>query len=697
MRKILILLFFFSNISIIQATGLNKATAMEMLSSEGITKIQTHDLNSLLDKDVQEFIVVFKQGKLSKRKMKGLDQHQQMAQSSVSSKDSMLFDANSMDITIMKDYSMLPMMAIKSSNKQAFVEIINRQDVVAVYENKKRSTNLQQSLPLINQPQVDTLGHLGDNTSIAILDTGVDYTQAIFGCTSPNTPAGCRVSFARDFAPEDGELDAVGHGTNVAAIAASVAPGAKILALDVFPDGNAFDDTIIEAINWSIQNKFEHNIVSMNLSLGDGSQHNTVCESSYTTPIANARKVGIIPVFSTGNSAFVSGIGSPACTAGAVRVGAVYDADIGRRSWESCIDETTETDQVACFSNSGDLLTLLAPGALITAGGEIFGGTSQASPHVAGAVAVLRADDVAPNDSLEQTISHLTNSGVLITDPRNDLQRRRLNLLAAVNDALSSSPPPTTSIEDACELGNFADGSLIAGEAVCIPDFSNGGQFQSEIFVPNDKVGSTMEIILSHGSGNGNLLHRHNNRPTSTVFDHLSDNAGNEERILVENVQELWNYIHVRADPEFSDVTILVRYVEDSTPPIEPSPTTPDIEIVDACQEGQTPVGNVELFAGDAVCLQDISNSGQRQMALFVTDDKVGSTLEILISHGTGNGDLLHKYDSRPNGTVFDHISSNSGNEERILVDNVQLGWNYIHVRADTAFSDVTLLARYME
>ncbi len=273
----------------------------------------------------------------------------------------------------------------------------------------------------------------------------------------------------------------------------------------------------------------------------------------------------------------------------------------------------------------------------------------------------------------------------------------KLHNIRAANVANFRQEPQSGGIIDACQEGHFPEDSLKAGEAVCLPDFSNGNQYQSEIYVPNDKAGSTMEIILSHGSGNGDLLHRFDSRPSRTVFDHISSNPGNEERILVENVQEGWNYIHVRADTEFSDVTILVSYVDSSTPQLPSSPTTPDIQIVDACKAEQTSVGNVELIAGNAVCLEDVFNRGYRQMALYVTDDKVGSTLEILLSHGFGNGTLLHRHNRRPNGPEFDHISNNSGNEEKILVKNVKRGWNYIHVNGDPSFSGVTLLPRYIE
>jgi subtilisin family serine protease len=111
-------------------------------------------------------------------------------------------------------------------------------------------------------------------------------------------------------------------------------------------------------------------------------------------------------------------------------VGAVYDANVGRRAWTACTDDTTAADKVTCFSNSASFLTMLAPGALITAAGSTYGGTSQAAPHVAGAAAVLRA--AFPGETLNQTVNRMTANGIQVTDQRNGIQKPRLNLLAAV-------------------------------------------------------------------------------------------------------------------------------------------------------------------------------------------------------------------------------------------------------------------------
>ena len=163
------------------------------------------------------------------------------------------------------------------------------------------------------------------------------------------------------------------------------------------------------------------------------------CPGSWaTTPFQNARQAGIVPVVASGNNGYVNGVSNPACAPGAVRVGAVYDANVGAKAWGACTDSVTAADRVICFSNSANILTLLAPGSTITAAGISQSGTSQATPHVAGAVGVLRAANAFPGDSVDQTISRMRNTGAPVTDPRNGRVTPRLNLGLAV------TPNPAT-------------------------------------------------------------------------------------------------------------------------------------------------------------------------------------------------------------------------------------------------------------
>src|SRR5262249_48249712 len=157
--------------------------------------------------------------------------------------------------------------------------------------------------------------------------------------------------------------------------------------LDVFrTDGLAYTSEILAAINWCIANRSIYNIVAINLSLGGGASSTPCAQDAFAAGIASARAAGILAAGAAGNAGYTSQLAPPACVPAAVSVGAVYDANVGGVGYSGCQDPSTTADQVTCFSNSAPFLTLLAPGALITAGGYTMAGTSQATPHVAGAI-----------------------------------------------------------------------------------------------------------------------------------------------------------------------------------------------------------------------------------------------------------------------------------------------------------------------
>lgn len=329
-------------------------------------------------------------------------------------------------IAVLRDYENLAASFARVANEAALDALLARPEIRAVHENREFEHTLAESLPLIEQPAMAALGFGGAGTTVAVLDTGVDYTIAPFNCTSPGTPAGCRVVATLEAAASDSSLDDNGHGTNVSAIAASVAGDADIAVADVFDGPTASDANISTAISWAITNQATFSIVAMNLSLGDSSINTTPCTGDFlATPLADALAAGIQPVIASGNTAFYNGsfddgVASPACVPAAVSVGAVYDTNVGGLTWGSspfqCTDSTTATDKVTCFSQTAPFLSLFAPGALITAGGSTLGGTSQASPHVAGAWAVVSAR--FPNATEAQLLGSLQANGDPITDSR---------------------------------------------------------------------------------------------------------------------------------------------------------------------------------------------------------------------------------------------------------------------------------------
>ncbi|MBI1396702.1 MAG: S8 family serine peptidase [Betaproteobacteria bacterium] len=351
-----------------------------------------------------------------------------------------------------RDYSNLPMSVWRLSSQAALKRLLAQPGVVAVHEDVLMHPVGVSDLGFINQPQTASQGATGAGTVIAVIDGGLgtnyqSYTD--FGtCTGVGTPADtCRVVYDVDYYP--GASTVVSHGTNVSAIALGVAPGAKLAMYDVYNGGTAATSDILAAMNHVIANvdPVNYNVVAVNLSLGDGTSHALPCDSTsrrsanysvYNAPVAALANAGVITVAAAGNNGSKTGVAQPACAGGVVSVGAVFDKTYSGISWgapASCTDAPV-ADLVACFSQSASYLTMLAPGTFVDAPTSAFreSGTSQATPHVSGAVAVLRAR--YPAEPLSQTLQRLTDTGVPVADPNAGNQvTPRLDLLAATNEA----------------------------------------------------------------------------------------------------------------------------------------------------------------------------------------------------------------------------------------------------------------------
>lgn len=345
--------------------------------------------------------------------------------------------ADPAEVVQLRDYKYLPMALRRFRSAAAAQAYAALPGVKAMFENEQLHLVLAQSLPLVSQPTVAEAGETGSGTTVVVIDNGIKLSN--FGCTAPGVPASCHVIVAQTIGSATGGDG--GHGSNVSGVVLGAAPGARVAMLDAFSGTTASTSDVIEGIDWAIANQSAYSIVAINMSLGNGTRYTASCSNgnAFSTPVASARNVGITVVAASGNEAFTDGIVKPACTPGVVSVGAVYDANVGKKAYTPCTDDVTAADKVACFSNSASFMTLLAPGSVITAGGYVSSGTSQASPHVAGAVAVLRA--TFSGETLNQTLTRLTSKGKPVTDPRNGIVFPRLNLLEAArptNDAFSS-------------------------------------------------------------------------------------------------------------------------------------------------------------------------------------------------------------------------------------------------------------------
>jgi hypothetical protein len=301
-------------------------------------------------------------------------------------------------------------------------------------------------LDLIRQPEALAQGADGSGSTVVVLDSGVDYRHPAFGACDHAGASGCRVVYAADIGGDDGRFDdAERHGTNVAGIVASMAPGAGIAVLDVFgADGTAPLSNFLEAFDWAIDHREEYGIVAINMSVGGwGWRTSDDCaDDGLAAAVRAAAEAGIVSVAAAGNDGAVEGVRSPACIPEVVSVGAVVTDDaVGP---DDCGAELSGIGQVACFSNVGRPLGMLAPGAPVTAAGVTMSGTSQAAPHVSAAVAMLASS--FPDESAVRRVARLTGSGRPVFDPRVSHAFPLLDIAAAL-EAPVDTAGPTAALE----------------------------------------------------------------------------------------------------------------------------------------------------------------------------------------------------------------------------------------------------------
>ncbi len=485
------------------------------------------------------------------------------------------------EIEDLQSYSHLPMGFKRFKSKAALVAFMAQAGVKAVHINEKMYLVSTENLSLINQTLSYKLDKQGAGTSVVVIDNGVDYTKADFGsCTAIGSPASCKVIASIDEVTSNkitGPRQAAiihDHGTNVAGTVLRVAPDSKIISYNVFDTaGAAYANDIITAIEWSIDNRLAHNIVAINLSLGGPIKFATQCNRLTDwspTPILQAKNAGISVVAAAGNNGYIDGLSSPACAPDAISVGAVYDSSLGGRAWGTgCTDATTAADKVVCFSNSAGFLTLLAPGVNITSAGITLSGTSQAAPHVAGAIAVLRS--AFPSETVTHIQDRLINSRVpRVTDTRNNRNFPRLDLLQALANLPANnnfaSAIELSSANNTGNISSISSSSILATKETGEPNHVGkpGGQSvwwkwtapaSGQLSI--DTQGSNYDTLLAVYTGTAvnalsNIAHNDNNGfsiGTSSVL--LQAQAGQVYKIAVDGNDGAAGFLQLnwRLDP----------------------------------------------------------------------------------------------------------------------------------------------------
>jgi subtilisin family serine protease len=234
----------------------------------------------------------------------------------------------------------------------------------------------QRDLPLDKKYEAATTA---ENVNVYVIDTGIYAAHKDFGG---------RASVGTDTVG-DGQngVDCMGHGSHVAGTIAGttygLAKGAKIFGVRVLDcKGSGSTESVIAGIDWVTKNAKQPAVA--NMSLGGG------VDDALDAAVKASVDSGVTYAVAAGNESADACEGSPAKEPSAITVGA-----------------TDDQDQKASFSNWGKCVDLFAPGVDVESVGITapdatakMSGTSMATPHVAGGIALYLADhpDAKPAD-----------------------------------------------------------------------------------------------------------------------------------------------------------------------------------------------------------------------------------------------------------------------------------------------------------
>jgi parallel beta-helix repeat protein len=387
-------------------------------------------------------------------------------------------------------------------------KLLNDSRVESVTYDRVLHVQLDVSVPLINATEVWNItvngsSMNGTGQTVCILDTGINYTHPDFGsCSITNNinDGSCpKVVGGYDFVNTDSDpRDDQGHGSHVAGIVASmdatyrgVAPGAKIVMVKVCnAAGSCSNSNMLAGMQWCVNNASLFNISAISISIGGGAYVDgwdcDLDDAAMTSAINSAVANNLTVMVASGNGinndgqglgySNPGGLAWPACIKSAVSVGA-----------------TDDSDAIATFTDRNNQLDVLAPGVGILATNYVGthtskDGTSMATPHVSGLVALLNQYYLAKYNrrpTPHELELMMERDGKAINDStgRNPLTYARINALASALDkgiiSTNSSARPfyTTSSNPAADS--------------CLTDMQNG-----------TSCNSTWRVVATGDSGN---------------------------------------------------------------------------------------------------------------------------------------------------------------------------------------------------
>ena len=399
-------------------------------------------------------------------------------------------------VTNIKQYELIPYIALHV-NEAALTHLAKSPLVASVGEDIVFESQLNDSVPMIGAdkvwPDVSTDGYTGSGWYIAVLDSGIDSshtsligkveeeacysTSSIYPSSRSLCPNGGDVETGDGSGVNcDPSFDGCYHGTHVAGIAAGlsksdpvgitsidpsgVAKGAKLISIQVvsqftitecggkFQCLKIYGSDLLSGLERVHALSDKYPIAAINLSMSSLSSP-TYCDKSPTAwsidstsikaiedIVITLRKSNIVTIAATGNDSLDGKIGAPACLSSVVAVGAVNH----------------DGSEIWIKSNHSDIVDLVAPGediystvpydtpnVLSTPPYMVDSGTSMATPHVAGAWAIIK--EAVPDATIDQILNALKTTGLekLPAQGRPLIAKPLIQVDAAIRSLLKSS------------------------------------------------------------------------------------------------------------------------------------------------------------------------------------------------------------------------------------------------------------------
>lgn len=255
------------------------------------------------------------------------------------------------------------------------------------------------------------------DVDIAVIDTGVNLKHSDLNVVD-------NVSFVEGVTSGD---DDNGHGSHVAGTIGAkadgkgvvgVAPGARLWAVKVLDgDGSGTLSSVAAGIDYVTKNASKIEVA--NMSLGGRFKSQAIDDA-----LSAAVDSGVTIVVAAGNSGMDAESFSPANHPKVLAVSAVADSD-GKGGGKGGSVDWEQDDKLASFSNYGEKVRIAAPGVGVQSTWKAEGtntdtfnsisGTSMASPHVAGAAGLVKAQN--PNMKPAEVYDKLIKEGKAQNDP----------------------------------------------------------------------------------------------------------------------------------------------------------------------------------------------------------------------------------------------------------------------------------------